>query len=128
MKKIILLLSFTFSFLIIFSQNIIKGNISDKSNGETLIGATIKIKGTGVGAVTDFNGDFILKTDKEYPITLEVSYVGYDSFDYTLESSTDKIKIKLTNSSMKLETVEVVGGVSEKTKRICSNYRGNEHK
>jgi outer membrane cobalamin receptor len=116
MKKIILLLSFTFSFLIIFSQNIIKGNISDKSNGETLIGATVKIKGTGVGAVTDFNGDFILKTDREYPITLEVSYVGYDSFDYTLESSTDKIKIKLTNSSMKLETVEVVGGVSDKLK------------
>lgn len=38
-----------------------KGTVLD-SNGDPLIGATVKIKGTNDGTITDFDGNFVLKS------------------------------------------------------------------
>ena len=99
-----------------YSQTTLNGSIKDKETGEDLIGATIKIKGTSTGCVTDINGDFILKTELPLPLDLEVSYMGYELYNITVKSSTDKLKIKLINSSTELEAVEVSSGISEKIK------------
>ena len=88
----------------------------DKETGEELIGATVKIKGTSIGCVTDIDGNFILKTDLPFPLDLEVSYMGYQLYNITVNSSEEKLKIKLVNSSTELETVEVSSGISEKIK------------
>ena len=40
-----------------FAQQILKGTIKDDKNGEPLVGATVVIKGTTVGTVTDFDGN-----------------------------------------------------------------------
>ena len=40
-----------------------KGTVLD-SNGDPLIGATVKIKGTNDGTITDFDGNFVLKSSK----------------------------------------------------------------
>jgi len=111
----LLLLNSLISFHI-YSQTTINGSITDKETGEDLIGATVKIKGTSVGCITDIKGDFSLKTDLSLPLDLEVSYMGYELKNITVESLTAKLKIKLINSSTELETVEITGGISEKIK------------
>ncbi len=58
-----------------FAQSKVTGTVIDGSNGEPIIGATIKIKGGSNGAVTDLDGNFTI--DAEVGQTLEISYIGY---------------------------------------------------
>ena len=57
------------SFNNLFAQTTrtLKGNIKDKKTAESLIGASVMIKGTNTGTSTDFDGNFTLKTDKDLP-------------------------------------------------------------
>lgn len=41
-----------------FAQQKVTGTVVDGNNGEPIIGATIKVKGGGTGAVTDLDGNF----------------------------------------------------------------------
>ena len=69
------------NFLVInaFSQTSINGKILDEETNEELIGASVKIVNSSYGCVTDFNGDFVIKTNIPLPFSIEVSYIGYDS-------------------------------------------------
>ncbi len=59
-----------------FSQNLtVEGTVKDEA-GEPLIGVSIIVQGQGVGAVTDFDGNFRIQSVKQ-GATLEFSYVGY---------------------------------------------------
>ena len=63
------------------SINRITGKILDAETGETLIGATVMIKGTTRGTCTDYDGFFELSLDGQHleEIILEVRYVSYFS-------------------------------------------------
>jgi hypothetical protein len=81
MKKTLLL---TFIGLILFSfsygQAIIKGKVTDKKTGETLIGVTISLKSKpGVGVTTDLDGNFTLTLPDATAQTLVISYISYES-------------------------------------------------
>ena len=54
----------------------IKGTVMD-ANGETLIGASVKVVGTTNGVVTDLDGNFTLNCKPG--AMLEVSYIGYQT-------------------------------------------------
>ena len=58
------------------AQTTLKGVIVDADNGEPLIGATVSVKGTTNGTVTDFDGVFELKLTST-PATVEFRYMGY---------------------------------------------------
>ncbi len=60
------------------AQNIL-GTIKDETSGEALIGATINIKGTQLGAITDVNGNFDIDYNGKFPVSLIIRYIGYDS-------------------------------------------------
>ncbi len=110
---VLLLLSASLSF----AQVHIKGSIEDGNSGDPLISASVIIKGTGEGTVTDFNGEFSLKTDKKYPITLVFSYIGYAPTEKTITDN-KKIKIALSEDALTIETVEVTGRrISEKAQQ-----------
>ena len=51
----------------------VTGRVVDQ-NGEAVIGATIKVKGTNTGAITDLDGNFAIKAKAGQE--LEISYVG----------------------------------------------------
>ena len=59
------------NFLVInaFSQTTLNGKILDEETNEELIGASVKIVNSNYGCVTDFNGDFIIKTNIPLPFT-----------------------------------------------------------
>lgn len=56
------------------AQSIVKGIVKD-SSGEPIIGATIKVNGSKVGAVTDLDGNFSI--DAAPGSTLTITYVRY---------------------------------------------------
>ncbi|RIW15571.1 TonB-dependent receptor [Algoriphagus lacus] len=67
------------------AQNEIKGKIKD-SSGEPLIGSTVLIKGTNTYALSDENGEFKLTNLKEFPLTLQVNFVGFKEFQLELSA------------------------------------------
>ena len=61
---------------VITDNKVINGVIRDMS-GEPIIGATIKVKGTGQGVVTDYDGNYQISVPDD--AVLEISYIGYDN-------------------------------------------------
>jgi TonB-linked SusC/RagA family outer membrane protein len=94
-------------------QNIdIRGKVVDK-NGESLAGATIKVKGTSKVTTADVKGEFYFK-DVEEGIVLEISYVGFSPI--SVFSKSEMGLIKLENVDAKLDEVQVIayGSVNKK--------------
>ncbi|MCP2042586.1 TonB-dependent receptor [Pontibacter sp. HSC-36F09] len=66
------------AFLSVHAQTgSIQGAIKDATNGEELIGAIIKVQGTGLGAPSDAFGNFRIDNIKEGTYTLEVNSLSY---------------------------------------------------
>jgi len=64
--------------LVSFSQGTVKGKVVDAESNEGHIGASVVLKGTTIGIVTDINGDFSLSVEAgDQKIT--ISYIGYIS-------------------------------------------------
>ncbi len=111
MKQI--LLSLTFFIVLantVFAQEL-NGILLDKSTGEPLIGATVLVKGTTNGALTDVSGKFQLKITETPPLTLVFSYIGYDAQEIEIKSATDlkrSFNIRLAVSETVLDAVEIV--------------------
>ena len=53
------------------------GTVTDSTSGETLIGASVRIEGTALGAATDIDGLFRIDRVPSGPQTVRVSYIGY---------------------------------------------------
>lgn len=88
----------------------INGTVID-DQGEVVIGATIQLKGTSIGAVTDENGKFSIEVPDEKAILI-ISFVGYDAQEIQVGNRTD-ISVKLMSNST-LEEVVVVGYSTQK--------------
>lgn len=88
------------------AQSKVTGTVTD-ANGETVIGATVKIKGVnGVGTVTDLDGKFSINAKPGQ--TLEISYVGYSNKTAKVPAN-GKISIVMTEDTHSLNEVVVVG-------------------
>jgi TonB-linked SusC/RagA family outer membrane protein len=94
-----------------FAQNTrrvrITGQVTDLSTGETLIGATVKVKGAPNVTTTDGAGKFSLDIPGVNSV-LTVSYSGYTASDIETEGKT-VLDIKLARASINLDDVVVVG-------------------
>ena len=63
---------------VVFAQSLtVEGTVKDET-GEPLIGATVKVRSSSVGALTDLDGHFVLPS-VERGATLEISYMGYQT-------------------------------------------------
>ena len=100
----LLLLMVTLSVWVI-AQDVVKGKVTDQ-NGESLIGATIVVKGTTIGTVTDFDGNFTLNA-KEGDV-LVVSFIGFIPYEFIYTKDTN-LSIKLNEDSQQIDDVVVVG-------------------
>src|SRR5690554_115295 len=86
MKKLSLLLVMTVcAFVTVQAQRVISGTVKG-SDGSALIGASVLVKGTTVGTVTDFDGYYSL-TVPEGQNTLVFTYTGYDAQEVMLGAS-----------------------------------------
>ena len=83
----------------------VTGQVVDEK-GESVIGATVQIKGTSDGTITDFDGNFSLKA--KVGNTLVVSYVGYSTQEVKISKQTGT-RIVLKEDAEVLDEVVVVG-------------------
>ena len=90
------------------SQNTVKGTVLDDIDGEPLVGATVLIKGTTTGTITEWDGSYIIKSVFDYPVVLEISYVGYATQEITVADDSEQ-KIRLGTDAEIIETVEIKG-------------------
>ena len=82
----------------------VHGTVTDAEG--PVIGATVKVKGTGTGTVTDLDGKYTLAVPAG--ATIEVSYVGYNTKLVKVGSST-VYNITLSQDAKQLNEVVVVG-------------------
>ena len=85
----------------------VHGTVFD-DQGEPLIGATVKEKGTTNGAATDIDGKFQINIQNPKKAVLEISYIGYESQSVSLDGKT-QVSVTLKENSELLDEVVVVG-------------------
>ena len=92
MKKIVLLMFLTVCWATAMAQSItVRGKVSDQETKEAVIGASISVKGSTKGTVTDVSGNFSLNVTKG--ATLVISSIGYDNTEVTADA--DKLEVLL---------------------------------
>lgn len=110
-----LVLTLLLSCQIAFAQSRqISGKISD-TNGEALIGASIAVKGTTTGTVTDADGEFTLSASNE--AVLIISYTGYNTKEEVVGTRT-RIEITLEENVEQLAETVVVGYGTQKKSQL----------
>ncbi len=119
MKKLFLVLSLLFSVSILFAQNVItiKGKVTDAKN-ETVPGASVLIKGTMQGTITDADGLYTIEADPK--AVLVFSFVGMQSQEVPVDNRTT-INVQLSEQSFDVEEVVVVGYGTQKVKDMTSS-------
>ncbi|MBO6574207.1 MAG: TonB-dependent receptor [Rhodothermales bacterium] len=92
MKPLSLLLGLLLAMPV--SAQTISGTVTDE-DGVALIGASVLVQGTTIGAVTDTDGAFQLDYMGAFPVTLEVSYIGYRTAEISIAAATTTLRIQL---------------------------------
>lgn len=98
------------------AQITLRGTVKDAATGEDLIGAAILNLTGGGGTVSDYNGEFTLKV-ASLPVSIRISYTGYNSTDLQITSADAKINIRLETNSILIEETVIRGQrIDEKQK------------
>lgn len=98
-----------------FAQKKITGKVTSSENSEPVLGATVQVKGTSTGTVTDVTGAFSLSVPEN--ATLVVSFVGFKPLEVTVGSSST-MDIKLETSASSLNELVVTGYTTQQRKDI----------
>ncbi|TAF74691.1 MAG: TonB-dependent receptor [Bacteroidetes bacterium] len=119
MKKIVTILSFFIFTGFAFAQKgKLAGKVTDKATGEDIIGATILIEGTTIGATTDLDGKYFLQVAPG-TYNVVVSYVSYKTKKYEgvviKEGELTSINVSLDENSIEIEEVVIQGEIRKET-------------
>jgi len=104
----------------------IKGRITDEQE-EGLPGATVRVKGTNIGAITDINGEFQLEVPEGTTVLL-VTYVGFIPQEINLSRGMDEVNVILKPDLETLDEVVVVGYGQQKKESITGSIAKIEAK
>ena len=99
-----------------FAQYTVSGTVADERTGEALIGASILLKGTITGTITDLDGGFSITLPNNNPATLIFSSIGFLSQNIEIAPGANILTIKLKQDATNLEEV-VVTGLATSVKR-----------
>ena len=103
LKKLFLSLTVLLTSTIMYAQTEISGTVVD-ATGETIIGATVMVKGTSNGTITDFDGNFKIKV--EAGKTLVFSYIGFETQEQPAQNG---MQVVLKDNAKELAEVVVTG-------------------
>jgi len=87
--------------------------IITSTNGDPLIGATIKVKGTNTGSTTDIDGQYTIRIPETDNTIFVISYLGYESQELAI-SNEKKVDVELKESSALLDELVVIGYATKK--------------
>lgn len=90
----------------------VTGNVTSEEDGLPVVGASVLVKGTTVGTVTDIDGNFTLTNVPSSAGTLVISFIGMQSQEVKIKSN---VKVVLKSDAEVLDEVVVTGyGVQRK--------------
>lgn len=105
-------LLFFFSLEMFAQQLTVRGVVKD-ATGESIIGASVLVKGTTNGTITDFDGNFIL-TNVPNDAIIEITFVGY--LPQSMKATSTPLNVILKEDTQTLDEVVVIGyGVQKKS-------------
>ena len=116
-----------------FSQTgTIRGSIKDSKTNEDLIGATVLIEGTTMGAATDVNGFFSISKVPVGKVKLVLTYVSYKKKEIpnvTVEAEkVTEIKTQMDDEATVLQEVKVVGARQTNTEvSVISEIKASQN-
>jgi iron complex outermembrane receptor protein len=99
----------------VYSQTQISGSVMDSDSMEAIPGVNVIIDGTNIGTVTDFDGNFVINTSQDIPLTLVVSYVGYSAERVSVTSANQNINVMLS-AGQNLE--EIIVSASRRAQKV----------
>jgi TonB-dependent starch-binding outer membrane protein SusC len=102
-KFLICLTVLMLSALGVMAQQKITGTVVSASDGEPLVGATVRVVGANSGTITDMDGHFTLNVKPS--AKLNISYIGFQTTEVT---ASDKMLVKLADGK-ELDEVVVTG-------------------
>ncbi len=108
----------TAGFSVVFAQEgtVLTGQVISHETRTPLVGATVQIKGSTNNVVTDDNGQYRIVTYKKLPVTIIVSFVGYEILERQVTSKDVGILV-LKESATQLGEVIVSTGYSSQSKK-----------
>lgn len=118
MKTMTLVLSILFSITATFAQVLVRGTVMDDS-GMAVPGASIQLKGTTQGTITDFDGKFSISVPNKKAV-LVISFIGYATLEQQVDAS-KPMTLVLKEDSELLEEVVVVGYQEVKMKDLTGS-------
>lgn len=106
LKSLLIMLLLSINFM--YAQQInIKGTVTDKKLNEPIIGASVIVKGSTNGTITDFDGKFAV-SNVQVGKTLVISYIGYQTKEIKITSE-KQYAVSLDEDTQTLDEVVVVG-------------------
>src|ERR1700679_824702 len=114
-RAVCLLLCCMVASLVVTAQTKHTGKVIGSDDKLPVVGASVRIKGTNTGAVTDVNGEFTLTLAPGN--VLEISYIGYTTIDVTIKDASF-LTISLNPANNSLNEVVVTGYATQLKKDI----------
>ena len=99
------------------AQSLVKGTVNDEA-GEPVIGASVRVLGTKVGAVTDVNGKFSVEAAGN--AQLEVTYIGYTTQRVPVQGKSN-LTITLGEDNTTLNDVVVIGYGTQRREAVTGS-------
>ena len=97
------------------AQSKITGKVIDTATGETLIGATVQVKGTGKGTITDIEGNYSINASSDDKLIF--SSIGYITQEVSIGKKTI-INVNMITDTQTLDEVVVIGYGSQSKRDI----------
>jgi iron complex outermembrane receptor protein len=113
-KKLFLISCLLTCSFLAFSQSVINGTVKDATTNEAMVGASVSVRGTVVGALANSDGNFTLKV-KELPVKLTISAIGFTSVEVEVTSASQNIDVKLVETVGMLNEVKVTANRVEES-------------
>lgn len=111
-NRLFFILLFLLPVIVLQGQmTVITGTVLDAQSKETIIGASVEVKGTNRGTITDIDGMFELEVNNGE--VLVFSYIGYKSTEVQV-SGQKTVNVELAQESVLLNQVVVVGYGSQR--------------
>lgn len=97
----------------------LKGRVIERSSGEPLVSAVVKVKDTSLNALSDADGRYLLSFDKKGVYVIEVSYVGFKKESRQVEiQQTQELDFFLDNNIQLEEVVVTTTAPNERVKSL----------
>lgn len=117
-KKLLPLLLYGSLSFNMWSQQTITGHVANQADKAALWGASVQIKGAPVGTETDLDGNFSLISSALLPVTLVISYTGFETKEVVATDAHQPLQILLSAQVFTMMEVKVTGQrISDQTKK-----------